>query len=116
MVVNDATLKVSSISRTNAGATHRDGLMDYQTIETRKAQFPDRPLIRVSSTFFWTLSADYDLAPIPQLAAEAHARRADAVDLSRTDVEEVAIYETLKVGQQVQKYAFPLKTFLLLSC
>ena len=113
-VVNDATLKVSSTSGTNTGATH--GLMDYQTIETRRAQSPDRPLIRVSSTFFWTLSADHDLAPIPELAAEAHAWRAGAINLGRTDVEEVVVYETLKVGQQVQKYAFPLETFLLLSC
>jgi len=81
VVVNDATLK---------------------TIEARKAQFPDRPLIRVSSTFFWHLSADYDLVPIPELAAKAHARRADTINLGRTDVEEDVIYETLKVGQQVQ--------------
>lgn len=30
-------------------------------------------------------------------------------------MEEDAIYETLKVGQQVQKYAFPLKRLLLFS-
>ena len=111
VVVNDATLKVSSRSCANAGATH--GLMDYQTIEARKTASPDRPLIRISSTFFWTLSADYDLAPIPDLA---HSRRADAIKLGRTDVEEEVIYETLKVGQQVQKYAFPPGTFLLLLC
>jgi len=29
-------------------------------------------------------------------------RRADAVNLGRTDVEEEVVYETLKVGQQVQ--------------
>lgn len=89
--------------------------MNCQTVEARKAQFPDRPLIRISSTFFWHLSADYDLAPIPKLAARAHARRADAINPGRTDVEEDAIYETLKVGQQVQKYAFPLKRLLLFS-
>jgi len=114
VVVNDETLKVSSRSRTNAGATH--GLMDYQTIEARKTESPDRPLIRVSSTFFWTLSADHDLAPIPDLAARAHARRADAINLGRTDVEEEVNYETLRVGQQVQKYASPPGTSLLLSC
>jgi isopenicillin N synthase-like dioxygenase len=101
------------MSHTNADAT--GGLMDYQTIEMRKVQFPDRPLIRISSTFFWTLSADYDLAPIPELAAKAHARRVDAINLGRTNVEEEVTYETLKVGQQVQKYAFPLKAFLSLS-
>ena len=78
--------------------------MDYQTVETRKTQFPDRPLVRISSTFFWHLSADYDLAPIPELVTKAYARRADAINLGRTDVEEEVIYETLKVGQQVQKY------------
>lgn len=81
VVVNDATLK---------------------TIETRKAQFPDRPLIRISSTFFWHLSPDYELAPIPELAAKAHVRRTDAINLGRIDVEEEVIYGALKVGQQVQ--------------
>ena len=81
----------------------------------RRAQFPDRPLIRISSTFFWTLSADYDLAPIPALAAKAHARRADAINLGKTDVEEEVIYETLKVGQQVQKCVCPSKKSLLLA-
>ena len=113
VVVNDATLKVPSTSYTNTGATH--GIMNYQTIEARKAQFPDRPLIRISSTFFWHLSADYELAPIPGLASKAHARRAAAINLGRTDAEEEVIYETLKVGQQVQKYVFPLKRSLFLS-
>jgi hypothetical protein len=81
----------------------------------RRAQFPDRPLIRISSTFFWTLSADYDLAPIPELAVKAHARRADAINLGKTDVEEEVIYGTLKVGQQVQKCVCPSKRSLLLA-
>ena len=42
--------------------------------------------------------------PIPELAAKAHARRADAINRGRTDVEEEKIYDALKVGQQVQKY------------
>ena len=88
--------------------------MDYQTVETRKARFPDRPLIRISSTFFWHLSADYDLVPIPELVTKAHARRADAINLGRTDVGEEVIYETLIVGQQVQKYVqAPLKISLV---
>lgn len=88
--------------------------MDYQAVETRKARFPDRPLIRISSTFFWHLSADYDLAPIPELVTKAHARREDAIGPGRTDVEEEAVYETLKVGQQVQKYVqVPLKISLI---
>ena len=89
--------------------------MDFQTIEARKAQFPDRPLIRISSTFFWHLSSDNDLAAIPELAAKAHTRRADVVDLGETDVEEEVIYGTLKVGQQVQEYVCSLKQFLLFS-
>lgn len=103
VVVNGATLKVACC--TNTGSVH--DLMNCQTIEARKAQFPNRPLIRISSTLFWHLSADYDLAPIPELAAKAHAKRADAINLGRTDVEEELIYETLKVGQQIQKYVPP---------
>ncbi|KAA1467953.1 Clavaminate synthase-like protein [Dentipellis sp. KUC8613] len=68
-----------------------------QTIETRKVQYPDRPLIRISSTFFWHLSSDYDLAPIPTLAKRVEELRKAAED------EDVAVYEPMKVGQQVQK-------------
>jgi isopenicillin N synthase-like dioxygenase len=60
-------------------------------IEKRQAQFPDRPVIRISSTFFWHLSSDYDLAPIPTLVAR-----------SREEGEDQTVYEPMKVGQQVQ--------------
>ena len=109
VVVNDATLKVLLMPCVDTGILH--GLTSRQTIEARKAQFPDRPLIRISSTFFWHLSADYDLTPIPELAAKAHTKRADAINLGKTDAEEEVIYETLKVGQQVQKYVFPQGIF-----
>jgi len=73
VVVNDATMK---------------------TIEERRRLFPGRPLIRISSTFFWHLSSDYDLVTIPSLAARAQG--------FATDDEEQTVYEPMKVGQQVQ--------------
>ncbi|KAK8849815.1 hypothetical protein IAR55_005151 [Kwoniella newhampshirensis] len=44
------------------------------TIEKRKVEFPDRPLIRISSTFFWHLTPDVLLKPIPSLRKEAETR------------------------------------------
>ena len=73
----------------------------WQAIERRKIEFPERPLIRISSTFFWHLSSDYDLAPIPVLQERARAVRADSINLGK--VEEDVVYEPMKVGQQVQK-------------
>lgn len=81
VVVNDSTVRV---------------------IEDRRARLPDRPLIRISSTFFWHLSSDYDLAPIPELADKARAVRAEQFNLGRDEGDEVA-YAPLKVGEQVQK-------------
>jgi hypothetical protein len=72
-----------------------------QVIARRKAQYPERPLIRISSTFFWHLSSDFDLAPIAALAERALAIRAEQIDLGKD--EEEAVYEPMKVGQQVQK-------------
>ena len=74
-----------------------------QAVERRKASFPDRPLIRISSTFFCHLSSDYDLAPIPSLQARAQAIRADAINLGKIDLDEESDYPPMKVGQQVQK-------------
>lgn len=73
-----------------------------QVVEKRKTEFPSRPLIRISSTFFWHLSSDYDLAPNPSLAARARALRADTVNLGKIDPVEDYVYEPMKVGQQVQ--------------
>jgi hypothetical protein len=68
-------------------------------IKFRKDKFPGRPLIRISSTFFWHLSSDYDLIPIRELAAKAQVLRADQVP----EAEDEVIYEPMKVGQQVSK-------------
>ncbi|XXG99581.1 hypothetical protein Hte_005920 [Hypoxylon texense] len=81
VVVNDATVR---------------------TVAARRRGFPGRPLVRISSTFFWHLSSDYDLSPIPALADQARAVRAANFDLGRDEGGEVE-YEPMKVGQQVQK-------------
>lgn len=62
-------------------------------IEERKVQFPNRPLIRISSTFFWHLSSDYDLVPITALAQRSQAFKAGG--------EEETVYPPMKVGEQV---------------
>ncbi|KAN0133180.1 hypothetical protein V8E53_008904 [Lactarius tabidus] len=74
-----------------------------ETIERRKAESPDRPLIRISSTFFWHLSSDYDLAPIPSLAKRSNDTKVQSsnMGISASDSEDT-IYEPMKVGQQVQ--------------
>ena len=71
------------------------------TIKKRKADFSDRPLIRISSTFFWHLSSDYNLAPIPVLAEQAQKVRAEQFNLGKDEGEEV-VYPEMKVGEQVQ--------------
>ncbi|CCM04195.1 uncharacterized protein FIBRA_06361 [Fibroporia radiculosa] len=73
-----------------------------QAVERRKAQLPDRPLIRISSTFFWHLSSDYDLAPIRALQDRARALKGHPTGLGKVDLEEESVYEPMKVGHQVQ--------------
>ena len=70
-------------------------------INARKEQVPERPLVRISSTFFWHLSSDYDLVPIPSLADKAKSLRAEQFNLGKDDGEEV-VYPAMKVGEQVQ--------------
>ncbi|KJA25905.1 hypothetical protein HYPSUDRAFT_37391 [Hypholoma sublateritium FD-334 SS-4] len=70
-------------------------------IEKRKETFPDRPLIRISSTFFWHLSSDYDLIPIPVLIDKARDLRKDHVGTGESDTVQ-AVYLPMKVGQQVR--------------
>ena len=82
VVVNDATLA---------------------TIEKRKKELPDRPLVRISSTFFWHLSSDFDLKPVPELVEKARELRAERFNLGRDEGEEVQ-YPEMKVGEQVQRY------------
>jgi hypothetical protein len=74
----------------------------HQAIERRKVEFPDRPLIRISSTFFWHLSSDYDLVPIAALKDKAGILRAKNLEAGLNEGDEV-IYEPMKVGQQVRK-------------
>lgn len=45
-----------------------------QAIKRRKAQHPERPLIRISSTFFWHLTPDYHLEAFPELRKRAEDR------------------------------------------
>ena len=66
----------------------------------RKERFSNRPTIRISSTFFWHLSSDYDLAPIPSLAERA--RDMKNIDGITKDADDV-IYPPMKVGHQVSK-------------
>ncbi|KAL2256735.1 hypothetical protein VTK26DRAFT_1196 [Humicola hyalothermophila] len=73
-----------------------------QVIADRRQRFPHRPLIRISSTFFWHLSSDEDLAPIPALAERARLVRAEQLSLGKDEGEEVH-YPPMKVGQQVQE-------------
>jgi isopenicillin N synthase-like dioxygenase len=61
-----------------------------EVIEKRKVENPDRPLIRISSTFFWHLNSDFDLEPIPELKARVERMG-----------EEVGTYPKMKVGDQV---------------
>ncbi|KAI0551110.1 Clavaminate synthase-like protein [Xylaria curta] len=75
------------------------------TIAQRQTEFPDRPLIRISSTFFWTLASDFDLAPIPALEERARALRAEQLNLGRDEGREVT-YPAMKVGEQVQQCVF----------
>ncbi|KAG1754898.1 Clavaminate synthase-like protein [Suillus paluster] len=67
-----------------------------QTVERRKESHPDRPLIRISSTFFWHLSSDYDLVALPELSERANAFNSNQTAYQHT------VYEPMKVGQQVQ--------------
>ncbi|KAI1125831.1 Clavaminate synthase-like protein [Nemania abortiva] len=71
------------------------------TLASRRENLPDRPAIRISSTFFWTLASDFDLVPIPALAERARAVRDEQVQRGR-DEGELAVYPAMKVGEQVQ--------------
>lgn len=67
-----------------------------ETINRRRVESPERPLIRISSTFFWHLSSDVELEPIKELKERADTLRA-------LNQEEADSYPTMKVGEQVQK-------------
>jgi isopenicillin N synthase-like dioxygenase len=72
-----------------------------ETIEKRKHEFPDRPLVRISSTLFWHLGSDVDLTPVPKLATRANEVRERQKELGRDEGREVE-YPAMKVGHQVQ--------------
>ena len=62
-----------------------------------KAEQPTRPLIRISSTFFWHLNSDFDLEPMPEL----QERVKKLSDIKSADL--TTLYPKMKVGEQVQK-------------
>ncbi|CAK7200241.1 hypothetical protein SEUCBS139899_002932 [Sporothrix eucalyptigena] len=70
-------------------------------VEARKASNPDRPAIRISSTFFWHLASDVDLAPLPALADKARQLRTAKAAQGLDEGADV-VYAPMKVGQQVQ--------------
>ena len=74
----------------------------HQAIKRRKAEFPDRPLLRISSTFFWHLSPDYYLVPIAALKDKADILRARNLEAGFDEGDE-EIYEPMKVREQVLK-------------
>ncbi|KAG9000114.1 hypothetical protein FRB94_002080 [Tulasnella sp. JGI-2019a] len=77
VVVNDATLQAIETTRTNGV----------------------RPLIRVSSSFFWHLNHDFMLDPIPSLSQKAREMSAAS---SEWEGDTVA-YVRMKVGTYIQK-------------
>jgi isopenicillin N synthase-like dioxygenase len=81
-----------------------------EVIRERREKFPGRPLIRISSTFFWHLNSDYDLVPIPALAEKARELRAEQFNLGKDEGDEVQ-YPPLKVGEQVSKWVSPFLFF-----
>lgn len=72
-------------------------------MEQRAKEQPDRPQIRISSTLFWHLNSDFDLAPVPALAERAKKVREAQENLGRDEGRE-AEYPPTKVGHQVERY------------
>ncbi|KAG6910527.1 hypothetical protein DXG01_009946 [Tephrocybe rancida] len=99
VVVNEKTVSVRI--RCHSNHAKENLTIPCQTIEARKVQFPDRPLIRISSTFFWHLNSDFDLVPIPELSARAFTVREEQARMGKE--EEHSVYEPMKVGHHVQK-------------
>lgn len=74
-----------------------------ETMERRKIEHPDRPQIRISSTLFWHLNSDFDLAPVVALAERAKTLRGEQEKLGRDEGRE-GEYPPTKVGHQVERY------------
>lgn len=100
---SSSTTKHFTLVHFHCSIAFRSPFVVYQVIEKRKVAFPDRPLIRISSTFFWHLSSDYDLVPIPALVDKAQKLRDAHAKAGKSDGDEV-LYQPMKVGQQVAKY------------
>ena len=73
-----------------------------QVMQARKAAQPGRPLNRISSTFFWHLASDVDLAPLPALTARIQTLKAAKAQQGLDEGAPVE-YAPIKVGQLVQK-------------
>ncbi|TWU74227.1 hypothetical protein ED733_003619 [Metarhizium rileyi] len=85
-------------------AGYHEVVVNEQTLETmerRKREFSHRPLVRISSTLFWHLNSDFDLAPVPELAERARKLRQEQSLLGRDEGEE-GHYPPTKVGHQVE--------------
>lgn len=85
-------------------AGYHEVVVNAGTLEAvrRRQEEGRRPLIRVSSTFFWHLSSDHDLAPVPALAERARRLGEEQRRLGR-DEGPAAVYPPMKVGHQVQR-------------
>ena len=84
-----------------------------ETIERRKVEVPERPLIRISSTLFWHLNSDFDLAPVPELAERARQVRDEQKLLGRDEGAEAA-YPATKVGHQVERYVGKIESAVII--
>ena len=102
VVVNDRTLEVSD-SDVYISLVYSSRVLHHdQVIERRKVEFPDRPLIRVSSSFFWNLSLDFDLVPITALEDKAGIVRRKNLEAGLEEGDEV-FYEPMKVAEQIRR-------------
>ncbi|EFY95788.2 Clavaminate synthase-like protein [Metarhizium robertsii ARSEF 23] len=85
-------------------AGYHEVVVNERTLDAvarRARELPDRPLVRISSTLFWHLNSDFDLAPVPELAARASRLRQEQRLLGRDEGDEPS-YPPTKVGHQVQ--------------
>ncbi|KAG5986264.1 hypothetical protein E4U54_005514 [Claviceps lovelessii] len=85
-------------------AGYHEVVVTEQTLEALAAQArdrPDRPRVRISSTLFWHLNSDFDLAPVPALAERAARVREEQRRRGRDEGVE-AEYLPVKVGHQVE--------------
>lgn len=70
-------------------------------MERRRVEHPDRPLIRISSTFFYHLSPQEEIEPLPQLAER---RREILGVIDRESAAKLAVtYPRMYVGELVQR-------------